>query len=372
MDHVRPLVVLLAVVMLYCVAPLEADPAGGAVRVAVFTPTSEGNTYWPEVQRVMRAAAADLAMDIAFYEFDVSDRFAKSDEGVRILRTPPLPDAAIFSVAYGQAAALMDAAEQLGIPFFLHGPLFPAELEALGGGPRRRYRQWIGYFHEDEVEKGYLLARELIAAARASAAAADPASAAASAPASAPPAPSEPTGASAGVATSSSRPLRVVGISGDGTWYGTALREAGLRRAVAEDPTVELLQIVPTRWTEREGREMTARLLSRYGDIDVVWCASDQLAIGAAEALADRDGDAPRGSFTGGLDLSPVGLEAVRAGTLIATVAAPFEMWAEVLGYLRGYLDGDDFADRLGTEVLFSPVVATAETAEDHLRTRNR
>lgn len=143
MDRFR-LLILVPLMLTGIVVPFQLasqEPSAGAetvrgARVAVFTPTTEGNTYWPEVQRMMRAAAADLAIDIAFFEFDVSDRFAKSDAGVRILRTPPAPDAAIFSVAYGQAEALMNAAEELEIPFLLHGPLFPEELEALGGGPR--------------------------------------------------------------------------------------------------------------------------------------------------------------------------------------------------------------------------------------------
>lgn len=139
--------------------------AGDPLHIAVFTPTSEGNTYWPEVHRVMSDAQAALNVVLTIHEFDVGDRFDKVDQGIRILRTEPVPDGAIFSVAYGQAEPLMDTAEELGIPFFLHGPLFPEELTSMGGGPRRTYAHWIGYFHEDEEEKGYLLARELISAA---------------------------------------------------------------------------------------------------------------------------------------------------------------------------------------------------------------
>ncbi len=319
---------------------------GEPLHIVVFTPTSAGNTYWPEVHRVMSDAQAALNVVLTIHEFDVGDRFNKAEQGIRILRTEPVPDGAIFSVAYGQAEPLMEVAEELDIPFFLHGPLFPEELESLGGGPRRTYAHWIGYFHEDEEEKGYLLARELISAAAAAAAAA---------------------------ATDRRGPeptIRIVGVSGDSTWYGTTLREEGLRRAVREAPHARLLQVVPTRWTQGEGRTMTTRLLSRYSDVTVVWSASDQLALGAAEALRRADLRPGEDAFTGGLDLSLVGLEAVRRGSLTATVAAPTSMWARILTYLHDYLRGNDFADEVGTEILIAPEVATASTVDTILRTR--
>jgi ABC-type sugar transport system substrate-binding protein len=328
--------VFLAAATLLILLPAPAH----SFRVAVFTPTTEGNTYWPEVHAVMRGAAASLQLEVTFHEFDVSDRFAKAEEGVQILRTDPVPDAAIFSVAFGQAEPLMNAAEALGIPFFLNGPLFPEELATLGGSPRREYQNWIGYFHEDEEEKGYLLARELIAAARA-------------------------IGRVASDGT-----VQVVGVGGDATWHGSVLREAGLRRAVAEDPAARLLQTVPTRWTPEEGREMTTRLLARYPEVTVVWAASDQLALGAAEGLRSLGMEPGQAAFTGGLDLSLVGLEAVRDGTLTATVAATALIWAEILVCLHHYLQGEDFADRFGTEIHFPPEIATYATAEDNIRLR--
>ena len=307
-----------------------------SLRISIFTPTTEGNTSWPEVHRIMRQAAAELNLELAFHEFDVGDRFAKADEGVEILQVSPVSDAAIFSVAYGQAEALMDAAEELGIPFFLHGPLFPEEVAQLGGGPRQSYEHWIGYFHEDEELKGYLLARELITAAR--------------------------LALRSNNRSLSTDTIRLVGVGGDTTWYGNVLREAGLRRAVAESRDARLLQVVPTRWTQEEGRQIASRLLYRYTDVAAIWAASDQLALGAAEALEVADLHPGVDAFTGGLDFSRIGLEAVTAGRLSATVAAPISMWADVLRYLSEYLHGNDFADETGARIIFEPQVATPDT----------
>lgn len=334
--------VALVVGLLAGVVPVAVRPFSDPERhrVAVFTPTTEGNTYWPEVHRVMAAAAADLELEVTFHEFDVRDRFSKAEEGVRILREDPPPDGAIFSVAFGQALPLVEEAEALDIPFFIEGPLFPSERAELGEDPRKRYRNWIGYFHEDEMEKGYLLGRELLRAAIEK-------------------------GQFASDGT-----VHVVGLGGDPAWYGSELRERGLRKAVTEEPRARLMQTVRTHWTEREGREMTERLLQRYPEVSVVWAASDQLALGAAEALEALGRVPGSTAFTGGLDLSMIGLEAVRDGILAATVAGTPRMYAEVLVYLFDYLNGLDFIDSPGTEITSTLLVADHDSAETLIEER--
>lgn len=317
----------------------QSPPASPPYHVAVFTPTTRDNTYWPEVHRIMDAAADALDLRLTFHEFDVGDRFAKPDAGPQILETER-PDAAIFSVSFGQAEPLMDAAEALDIPFFVSGPLFAVELARIGGSPRQSYLNWVGYFEEDEEEKGYLLARELIAAAVKRGAVA-------------------PDGS-----------VHVVGLGGDTTWYGSALREQGLRRAVAEDPAARLLQTVPTRWTPADGRDMTLRLLQRYPDATVVWAASDQLAMGAAEALRTLDREPGVTAFTGGLDLSRAGLQGVQEGVLTATVGGPPLVWAQVLVLLYDYLCGHDFDHLVGTQIVFTPEVADRSSVDELVRMR--
>ncbi|MDA3950916.1 MAG: substrate-binding domain-containing protein [Spirochaeta sp.] len=224
--------------------------------------------------------------------------------------------------------------------------MFPAEIAQIGGSPRNTYRTWIGYFHEDEEEKGFLLARHLISAARA------------------------PARAHRG--DTASETVRVVGVGGDTTWYGSALRERGLQRAVDADPAATLLQTVPTRWTPTEGREMTTRLMDRYTDISVIWAASDQLALGAVDAVRARGETPGETVFTGGLDLSLVGLQAVAQGDLTATVAASPLAWAQILIYVYDYLHGIDFAARMGTEIFIPPETATRSTAPQLIQERER
>ncbi|NHA15595.1 ABC transporter substrate-binding protein [Thioalkalivibrio sp. XN279] len=310
-------------------------------RVAVFTPTTANNTYWPEVHSILRAAASDLDISLEIHEFNLSDRFEKVSVGVRRLTTEPLPDAAVFSVEFGEAVRLMDAAEQAGIPFFLNGPLFPEELNQLGELPGQAYQHWVGYFLEDEELKGYLLAQKLIAAARRARNAEDDGT------------------------------IYVAGINGTRSWYGSILREAGLRRAIDDHPDVELLQMVYTRWTPEEGRRMASRILRRYPEVSVLWTASDQLAIGVAETISNGLAPDDLPVHTGGLDLSGAGIESVLQGDLVATVASSSLLWAQVIIDLYDHLQGVDRASHADSVLLAAPSVADRSTAES-IRSRIR
>lgn len=320
-------------------APQEGDPSGRKTRIVLFSPTTQGNSYWPQVHRILEATAEDLDVELLIYEFDVTDRFAKQTRGLRILRNLEYIDGAIFSVAFGQAKPLLDEAERRNFPVMLQGPLFERELRELGNAPRQSYEEWVGLFEENEERKGYRLATVLL---RAASEAAD----------------------SFGEAASR---IRVVGIGGDPSWQGSQERENGLRRAVRRQGSATLLQVVPTQWTQAEGRRVATGLLERYGAVSVIWAASDQLAIGAATAVNAGDVDPQERPVIGGLDLSDFGLREVLAGRLTATVASPLVSYSEVLIYLYDYIHGYDFAEDVGSEFSFAVHTATAENAGRYL-----
>lgn len=307
------------------VIPISVSSQEPKPLIVVFAPSTEGNTYWPQAFEIMEAVAADLDLDLRTFAFDVADRYAKVDEGIDILRSLPRIDGAVFSVAFGQTAPLLAVAEELGFPVMIQGPLFERDLARVGDAPRQRYSRWIATFREDESEKGRRLARVLVREARRQGSA------------------------------DSDGPVTIAGINGDPTWYGSYERASGLEQAVAADPRVVLQQIVPSEWTEAEGHLLARGLLARYPDLDALWAASDQLAIGAARAARDFGRTVGTDIVVGGLDLSRRGLEAVASGELTASVASPLFIWAEVLIYLYDYIAGYDFAPQVGTEIVFAP-----------------
>lgn len=302
-------------------------------RIVVFTPTSKNNTYWPQVNSIMRLTAQNLNVKIELHEFDVSDRFAKSVEGMKILRQNPKPSGAIFCVAFGQTRPLLSVTEELGIPVFIQGPVFKSELKEIGNVPRKRYKSWIGYFFDNEEEKGYQLGRLLIRKAE-----------------------------KEGKFSKDGR-IHVIGIGGDYSWFGSKLREDGLRKAVREEPKAVLKQIVPTLWSAEEGETKCAQLLKRYPETTVVWGASDQLALGASSALKDAGKTPGKDVFIGGLDLSIKGLNGIREGRLNATVSGTLFTYSEMLIYLVDYIHNMDFLNETGSVFESKVYTATMENA---------
>lgn len=317
-------------------APGKTGPAARP-RIAFFTPNSEGNTYWPQVFSIMGLVAQSLGFEFVPYSFGVGNRFARLRDSLRSLSVAPRPDAVIASVVIGQSKGILDAAQALGIPVFILGPLFPAELPAIGGGPRAQYKNWPALFNWAEEQKGYALAKALIQAARQQ------------------------------NAVAADGRIHAVGLGGDPAWFGSGLREAGLKRALAEHPEAVLRQVVPTRWTQEEGRQFTARLLTRYPQTSVFWAASDQLGAGAVQALIAARKMPGQTAFTGGLDLSALGLELVAQGRFVATAASPLLSYAQVAILVYDYLQGQDFAAELGREIEFPTSVATQGNAAQHL-----
>lgn len=298
----------------------------------MFTPNDENNTYWPQVFDVIREVSVDLRFDFVPSSLGVNDRFSRLDEVLQVLRSEPHPDAIIASVVIGHSRHILAAAEELGIPVFIQGPLFPRELADLGGGPRRKFKQWVALFSHAEEKKGYQLGHALLHAA------------------------------SEARATARDGSIHVVAVSGDRSWFGTGLREAGLRRALAEFPRAVLQQVVPTDWSPTEAERITKRLLERYPETSVVWAASDQLGQGAVAALTKAGRKPGKEVFTGGLDLSDVGLRMVREGEFVATVDSSMLSYAELAVYVYDYLQGKDFAPAIGSEIEFTPELATIDT----------
>ena len=64
-------------------------------------------------------------------------------------------------------------------------------------------------------------------------------------------------------------------------------RFKGLEQALNENPDVELLQWEAADWDTNKAYEVTKQLLAAYPDVDGVWTANDNMAMGAVAALKE-------------------------------------------------------------------------------------
>ena len=65
-------------------------------------------------------------------------------------------------------------------------------------------------------------------------------------------------------------------------------RNKGLLKSVGENKTNNLLQIFYAMWEYDNAQYTIEKVFNRYNNIDVIWAASDTMALGAIEAIKKK------------------------------------------------------------------------------------
>jgi LacI family transcriptional regulator len=87
---------------------------------------------------------------------------------------------------------------------------------------------------------------------------------------------------------------RIAHVTGPERFESVRLREAGLRRALAErDLALDPRMVMRGAWSEEWGREAVDRLFESGRPPDAVFCGSDQIARGVCDRLRDRAVEVP-------------------------------------------------------------------------------
>ena len=112
-------------------------------------------------------------------------------------------------------------------------------------------------------------------------------------------------------------------------------RKKGLDQTLKAHPDVELLDFQVANWKSTEAYDLTASLLTRFGDkIKGIWAANDDMGTGALEALR-AEGLAGKVPVVG-IDGIKAAIDAVKAGEYAATITSdPF--WQGGMGLSIGY-----------------------------------
>jgi ribose transport system substrate-binding protein len=95
-------------------------------------------------------------------------------------------------------------------------------------------------------------------------------------------------------------------------------RFQGLQKAISENKGVQLVQWEAADWDRTKAYNDTKAMLVAHPDIDGVWCANDDMAMGAIQALTEA-GLAKKVLVTG-TDGIPEMFDAIKNGTAAATV----------------------------------------------------
>jgi ribose transport system substrate-binding protein len=78
---------------------------------------------------------------------------------------------------------------------------------------------------------------------------------------------------------------KIVALQGQLANSAQIERWAGLNKALAEYPEVKMVAYQSAEWNRAKAFEMLTSMLVAHPDVDGVWCANDEMAMGAIEAL---------------------------------------------------------------------------------------
>lgn len=301
--------------------PLARAPAS----VIFLNPGHADESFWVVYSDFMRAAADSLGMrlQVVYGERDTR-RLLESARRIRALE--PAPDYLLFVNEMYTAPELLRIFEGSSVKLFsLHSTLTP-EQQSIVGGTRDRYRNWIGSLIPNDEEAGYLMARQLIDRL-------------------------------------AGQPAEMLAFSGVRSTPSAALREQGLRRALAESPQIKLRQLVYGQWQRERAYDQARTLLQRHGAIRMVWSANDEMAFGAMQALREQGGQPGRDVYFAALNNSQAVLQARISGELSILLSGHFTLggWAMVL--LHDYHAGMDFAPRGGKDRI-APLLMSLDEAQ--------
>lgn len=97
-------------------------------------------------------------------------------------------------------------------------------------------------------------------------------------------------------------------------------RFEGLKKALEENPDIQLVEEQTGNWDTQEALKIVETWLSKYNDIDGIWCANDNMAIGAAQALKAKGLNGKIKVV--GVDCVDDAVTMVKNGDMTATVAS--------------------------------------------------
>jgi len=283
---------------------------GAPLRVALLSPDT--SNFWTMVTGFAQAVAEDLDIDLTVHTDSSKNRFSYRQLLSGVLEQPDRPDYVMFMAKEMVTRDMLAMAGEAGVGVFTFNTDIPEDESEAVGLPRQHMPHWIGHIAPDNRSAGTQLANFLLEEAR----------------------------------DRSHDPGKdrwnLLALSGTRDSSAAKDRDLGLEDAL-QNKALRLNQLVYANWSEAEAYDKTRRLLRRHQDSDIVWSASDGMALGAIDAVLASGRIPGIDVFVGGMDWEVEALDAIRDGTLSASLGRHFMGGGIALLLLHDYHAGHDF-----------------------------
>lgn len=260
-----------------------------AIHITFVNPSLPGTAFWDRVTYAFLDVANDLNINVDVI-YGKDNRLYNHQTIADLVKRPIKPDYVIFMPYSGNAKATYDLLEQSHIPFVTLERTLPLDEQLTLGLPQQQYKYWLGEVFHDNQQAGELLANVLISAAT----------------------------------DLNARPNEILSVVGIFGIFGgeSEHRTDGLKKSILQHSNTRLLQAAPAFWMRDKSEAVFIQLLQRYGDIDIAWAASDDMALGILKAAQAKDID--KKLMIGGIDWTIEAINEVRNGHLTASVGGHF------------------------------------------------
>ncbi|MFJ2983568.1 MULTISPECIES: ABC transporter substrate-binding protein [unclassified Pseudomonas] len=275
--------------------PLAADAQ--AASVVFLNPGLPSETFWVNYSRFMQAAADDLGMSL---QVQYSERSAERAliQAQTLLAGPQRPDYLVLVNEQYVAPEIIRLSQGTGVKLFMvSNGLTASQASSIQAQPGK-YSQLLGTLTANDEQAGYQMLHQMVA-----------------------------------MLPRSNEPVDLVAFAGVKTTPASQLREAGMRRALADFPQVRLRQVVYGGWSRQRAYEQAQQLLQRYPDTQLVWSANDEMAFGAMRAFEAAGRVPGQDVVFSAVNSSPEALRARVDGRLGVLMGGHFTLggWAMVM-----------------------------------------
>jgi len=260
------------------------------VSILLVNPSIENDPFWHKIELITKHAAHEFNIDLTVIHGH-GTRFFQLEELKKYFKENPTPKYVVLVNYPGHAKLTMDFLAGHKVKIITLEQTITDDEKTDIGAPGEKYKNWLGEVYFDNKIAGYKLAQSLI-----------------------------------NRATLTQKTAVVAGISGH---YGSEsnLRSDGLRLAIEEN-TAQLTQIVNAGWSFEDAYNKTLKLLRRYPSINVIWCASDHMALGVIKAIKEMNKKVGVDILVGGFDWTSKGINSVNSEELTASIGGHFLMGA--------------------------------------------
>lgn len=304
---------LVILCLLWPLASFQIHAAPKTHKLLYFNTESPDIFWWRTATQILQAACNDLGFELEVVYLNHNPyKLIREFEEIASGDSPP--DAVIFQNLRQTADHVLNIAEKYQVPVFIYNAGLIEEKQRLYGGPRDKFKYWIGQMLPDDAKAGYDLAMALYQEAL-----------------------------RLNMTDEDGRVpfLAINGVIADGA---AIERLKGLVEAAKAEPKINLLQVANANWEPERGKTVFKGLAGRYPQAKVIWSANDPMAIGALEGMRELGIKPGQEMIIGSMDWDPAALQAVLKQELLVSINGHFMETAWVAVLLYDYFHGQDFA----------------------------